>query len=130
MVTRNDNGMVRVTVTLDPIDVDLIDRLAALEGQNRSMELRGILRELRPMLTATVEAFEAANAQRDLFTEAAAEAATKGLEALMPEVEALQRQYMGAMSRIEGLIAAAEEPDPRPSSHGGHTPTPTSDPTP
>ena len=119
--------LIRVTVTLDPEDVDLIDRLAAMEGKNRSAELRGMLRELRPMLKATVGAFEMALRQRDQFDAAAQTAALAGLEALYPEVEAMTKNYLGAMSRIEGAAAASEALDPRPSNHGGHTPTPTSD---
>lgn len=107
MITSENLGMKRVTMTLDPIDVDLLDRLAALEGRNRSEELRSILIEVRPMLAATVEAFEAALRQRDAFDEKAREAAVSGLLAVLPEVEALSRQYMGAMSRLEGGAAAA-----------------------
>ena len=115
-------------MTLDPIDVDLLDRLAVLEGRNRSEELRSILVEVRPMLAATVEAFEAALRQRDAFDEKAREAAVSGLTALLPEVEALNRQYMGAMSRLEGQAAAAAAADEEkpPSSNTGVTPpTPT-----
>ncbi len=117
-------------MTLDPVDIDLLDRLARLEGLNRSEEMRSILRQVRPMMKATVEAFEAALAQRDLFDQAAADAAVVGLEQLLPEVEELSRRYAGAMSRLEGAAAASEASDPRPSNHGGHTPTPTPDPTP
>lgn len=124
MVTRNENGLVRVTVTLDPQDVDLLDRLAALEGKNRSLELRGMLEQLRPMLSATVAAFEAALRQRDEFDQKAAETAMSGLSALSEELDGLTNQYLGAMSRLEGAEAAAEASDPRPSNHGGHTPTP------
>lgn len=123
-------GLVRVTVTLDHVDVDLLDRLARLEQQNRSQELRGILLHLRPMLQSTVESFEAALRQRDKFDQAAAAAAIAGLEELLPEVEELSRRYLGAMARIEGQQAAMEAPDPRPSNHGGHTPTPTPTPPP
>lgn len=117
------SSITRVTVSLDPIDVELLDRLAALEGRNRSEELRGILREVRPMLTATVDAFEAALRQRDEFTRAAADAAVVGLEALIPEVERLQAAYLGAVSRLEGDVAAARaaaEPD-APASNTGAT---------
>lgn len=117
--------LIRVTLTLDPVDVDLIDRLAVMEGKNRSQELRGMLSELRPMLQATVGAFEAALRQRDQFDEAAKSAALAGLEALFPEVEAMSKNYLGAMARIEGAAAAAEALDPRPSNHGGHNLTPT-----
>lgn len=98
--------MKRVTLTLDPIDVDLLDRLGVLEGRNRSQELRSILEQVRPMLAATVEAFEAALKQRDAFDEKAREAAVAGLTEILPEIENLSRQYLGAMARIEGAQAA------------------------
>jgi len=113
-------NLVRVTLTLDPVDVDLLDRLAKLEGQNRSQEMRGILAQLRPVLLATVEAFEAALAQRDKFDQVAATAAIQGLEELLPEVEEMARRYMGAMSRLEGSAAAAEAAD-APASNTGAT---------
>ena len=113
-------GLVRVTLTLDPVDVDLLDRLARLEGQNRSQEMRGVLGQLRPVLVATVEAFEAALVQRDKFDEVAATAAISGLEELLPEVEELARRYMGAMSRLEGSAAAAAAED-APASNTGAT---------
>lgn len=113
-------NLVRTSLTLDSVDVDLLDRLARLEGQNRSQEMRGILAQLRPVLLATVEAFEAALAQRDKFDQVAATAAIQGLEELLPEVEEMARRYMGAMSRLEGSAAAAEAAD-APASNTGAT---------
>lgn len=120
-------NLMRVTVTLHPQDVDLLDRLGKLEGANRSAELRGILEQFRPMLRQTVEAMEAVARQRAAFDETVAAASVEQLQALMPEVERLQNAYLGAFARIEGAAAAAaadEASDPRPSNHGGHTPTP------
>ena len=108
VIPNPPGGVVRITLTLDPIDVDLLDRLARLEGMNRSQELRGMLLQMRPMLQATVESFEASLAQRDAFDQKAAEMTISGLEDLLPEVEALSRQFMGAMARIEGKGAARE----------------------
>lgn len=123
--TRN---LSRVTLTLDPVDVELLDRLGKLEGLNRSQEMRSIMSQFRPMLRATVEAFEQALEQREKFGDVAASASVARLQALLPEVERIQDSYLGAMARIEGLAAAEnaqEEPaDPRPSNHGGQTPTP------
>lgn len=124
------SGVARVTVSLDPADVDLLDRLAALEGKNRSYELRAILSSARPILTATVEALEAAQRQREHFDEAVKTGLFSDLEALLPEVERLHSTYVGAMSRLEGKAAADAAADPRRSNHGGHTPTPTSPPAP
>lgn len=119
MVTPQRN-LIRVSLTLDPIDVDLLDRLGKIEGRTRSAEVRGILEEFRPMLTATVEAFEAAVSQRMKLDDAMASAAISQLEAVMPEVEKIQQVYLGALSRIEGAAAAQAALDPRPSNHGGH----------
>lgn len=124
-----ESRVARVTVALDPEDVDLLDRLARLEGKNRSHELRGILREARPVLTATVEAFEAALRGRDQLDELARSGLISELESALPEIEAMQRAYLGAMSRLEGQAAAKDDSDPRPSNHGGHTPTPPPPPT-
>lgn len=109
MITPMQNSnLVRVTLTLDPLDVDLLDRLAKLEGRNRSQEMRGILEQVRPVLTATVSAFEAALAQRDRFDKVAASAALSGLEELGPELENLTKQFLGAMARMEGAAAVSE----------------------
>jgi len=129
MSQRKRTGLVPITVTIDPIDVDLLDRLAKLEGINRSAELRSMLAQLRPMLRQTVEAFEAASAARDMLTAEAQQVHVSQLDALMPEVQRVQDAYLGFMARLEGESAAAEAADPRPSNHGGHTPTPTTDPT-
>ena len=107
MITSDNRRMKRVTMTLDPVDVDLLDRLGALEGRNRSEELRSILEQCRPLLAATVSAFEAARDQREAFDQAAQELAVQGLLVALPEIEKLTEQYMGAMSRIEGASAAA-----------------------
>lgn len=124
MVTTDGEELLRVTVTLPRVDVDLLDRLGRLEGQNRSAELRSMLAQLRPMLRQTVEAFEAAAAARDMLTSEAARAKVSEIEALMPEVQRVQNAYLGFMARLEGeSAAAASAEDPRPSNHGGHTPT-------
>lgn len=112
--------MIRVSLTLDPYDVDLLDRLAKVEGRTRSAEVRDILNEFRPMLEATVVAFESALDQRIKLDEAMAAAAIEQLEAVMPEVEKIQNAYLGALSRLEGAAAANAAADPRPSNHGGH----------
>ncbi|MGX1794202.1 ribbon-helix-helix protein, CopG family [Microbacterium sp. NPDC055312] len=113
MITHDDD-LLRVTVTLPRVDVDLLDRLARLEGLNRSAELRGILEQFRPMLRQTVEAFEAALAQRSQLDEAMALAAISKLEALVPEAQRLQDAFLGAVARLEGAQAAhdaREAPD-------------------
>lgn len=125
MITPVKENMLRVTLTLDPVDVDLLDRLAALEGANRSQELRGVMLQLRPMLSATVVALEGAQRQREAFDRAAAEVAVTELEAVMPELEKAQRAYLGAMAKLEGRAAAA---DPRPGNTGVTPPTPPASP--
>lgn len=119
MVTPHRN-LIRVSLTLDPVDVDLLDRLGKLEGRTRSAEVRGILQEFRPMLQATVEAFEAAHEQRLKLDDAMARAAVNQLEAVMPEVEKLQQAYLGALSRIEGA-ATANAAGTAPASNTGAT---------
>ena len=104
--------LIRVSLTLDPIDVDLLDRLAKVEGRNRSAEVRDILEQFRPMLSATVEAFEQAIKHRVQLDDAMAQAAIEQMEAVMPEVEKMQNVFLGALSRLEGAAAAksAEAP--------------------
>lgn len=127
MVTHNRN-LSRVTLTLDPVDVELLDRLGKLEGLNRSQEMRSIMAQFRPMLRATVEAFEQALAQREKLGEAASSASVARLQQLAPEVERMQDTYLGVMARIEGLAASegvlADDEDPRPSNHGGQVSPP------
>lgn len=115
--------MLRVTVTLHPEDVDLLDRLGALEGSNRSAQLRSVLEQLRPVLTATVAAFEAAQNQRQAFDNAAALVEVSKLQQLIPEAQRLNDAFLGAISRVEGMMAA-DSADPRPSNTGvtPHTP--------
>ena len=105
MVTRNENGLIRVTVTLEPQDVDLLDRLAALEGQNRSAELRAMLIQVRPALKATVEMFERAIIQRSRFDSAASRVEVSKLERLLPDVEKISNQYLGLIAKIDGMEA-------------------------
>lgn len=112
--------MLRVTVTLHPEDVDLLDRLGALEGSNRSAQLRSVLEQLRPVLSATVGAFEAAQNQRQAFDNAAALVEISKLQQLIPEAERLNNAFLGAISRVEGL-AAQDDQEP-PSSNTGVTP--------
>lgn len=117
--------MVRVSLTLDPIDVSLLDRMSVLDGRNRSAQLRDLLSQIRPMLQQTVQAFEAAAAARDRLTAESASARVSDLESLLPEAQRLQDAYLGLMASLEGQsAAAAAADDPRPSNHGGHTPHP------
>lgn len=118
--------VIRVTLSLDPVDVDLIDRLAALEGSNRSETVRGFLAEMRPMLRQTIETFEAAERQRDNLLAAFSEAELRGLSWASPELEKIQDQMIGSLARLEGGLAALEAKDPRSGNHGGHTPHPPS----
>lgn len=122
----DSRNMMRVTVTLDPIDVDLLDRLAKLEGQNRSAELRSLLIQLRPMLRQTVAAFETAVRHRESLEAAAAGASISALQEIVPEAERLQNAYMGILARLEGLAAASgnpkdDGPDDAPASNTGAT---------
>lgn len=120
MVTHNDNGMARVTVTLDPEDIRLLDRLAAFEGSNRSAELRGLLAQVRPMIHQVVNAFELAARNRDQLDEAMVSASVSQLQGLIPEAEKLQRDFLGMVAKLEGLAAADADPD-APASNTGAT---------
>lgn len=96
----------RVTVTLDPIDVALLDRLAFHEGLNRSQELRNMLEQFRPMIQQLVATFDSAGKQRELLDQAMVNATVSDLEAIMPEVEQLGLQFMAAMAKLEGHAAS------------------------
>lgn len=106
MVTRNENGLVRVTVTLEPIDVDLLDRLAALEGSSRSAQLRALLVQVRPMISDLVGMFESVQAQRETLDEALKHATVSEIEAIAPELEEISRRFLGAVAKLEGAQTA------------------------
>ena len=106
MVTQNQNGLVRVTVTLDPIDVELLDKLAELEGKNRSAELRGMLEQVRPMLQQLVATFDMASRQREALDQALLNATVSEMEVIMPEVEEMGRRFLGMLAKLEGTAAA------------------------
>lgn len=107
MVTHNDNGLVRVTVTLHPIDVALLDAMAKFENKNRSAELRGMLEQFRPMLQQLVATFTDADRQRSALDQAMANATLSELEAIQPEVEDIGRRFLGALAKLEGHGAAS-----------------------
>jgi hypothetical protein len=122
MVTRNENGLVRVTLTLDPVDVELLDALARFEGQNRSSEVRGLLAQVRPTMQQLVATFSAAEAQRESLDAAMLAATVSELQGVLPEAEELQRRMMGMLAKLEGQAAAAAGPDPdAPASNTGAT---------
>lgn len=125
----------RISLSLDPVDVELLDRLAALRGLNRSEQMREILGSARPMMEQTVHVLEQALKQRDRLLDTFTQAEVLGLQELLPEIEKIQNAVLGSMSRLEGAMAVetydyielSGEPfddDPRGSNHGGHTPTP------
>jgi Ribbon-helix-helix protein, copG family len=120
MVTSNENGLVRVTVTLDPVDVDLLDRLAEVEGSNRSAELRGLLSQVRPTIRQLLAVFEQAVAQREALDKAMVNATVSELESIRPALEEIDRKMMGALSKLEGAQANAAE-DSAPGSNTGAT---------
>lgn len=106
MVTRNENGLVRVTVTLDPRDVELLDALAEIEGLNRSAELRSMLSQVRPMMEQIVKTAQTVNAQRAALDEALLNARVSELELIGPELEDIANRFIGAMAKLEGLATA------------------------
>lgn len=109
------NGIVRFTASVEPEDLDLLDRLARLGDSNRSEQLRMLLESLRPTLSATVRALEAAQQAKESFLEQAGEIALEELTEALPEIEKVRTSLLGAMARLEGLATA----NPRGGNHGG-----------
>lgn len=107
MVTFNENGLVRVTVTLEREDVFLLDALARAEGLNRSSELRSLLEQVRPMMRQLVATFVTAEGQRAKLNEAMLNATLSELQAIEPELEDMNRKFLGAMAKLEGHAAAS-----------------------
>jgi hypothetical protein len=120
MVIHNDNGMVRVTVTLDPEDVRLLDALARFEGQNRSAELRGLLFQARPIMQQLVATFSTAEEQRASLDQALLNATLSDLVAVQPEAEEISRRMLGMLAKLEG-IQASSSGDDAPASNTGAT---------
>lgn len=118
MVTQHQNGLVRVTVTLEAEDVRLLDAVARLDGQNRSAELRGLLAQVRPVLVQLVSTFEQVEAQRASLDTALVDASVSELEAIRPEMDQISRRFLGAMAKLEGHATAAGE---APASNTGAT---------
>jgi len=142
--------IIRTSVTLDSVDVDLLDRLAKAQGLNRSQQLRQFLAEARPMLRQAVETLEAAMRTRDDFLQVIASTHGESMDAVLAEIEKVQNAALGSLARLEGAMAVHEskdldpderliqafgkaqgievpaKSDPRPSNHGGHTPNPPS----
>lgn len=118
MVTRNDNGLWRVTVTLDPEDVQLLDALAGFEGLNRSAELRGLLAQVRPIMRQLVETFTLASQQRDALDRAMVGATVSELEAIAPEMDEIAKRFMGTLAKLEGHAASVGD---APASNTGAT---------
>lgn len=106
MITQKRGELVRVTVTLEAVDVALLDKLAGFEGENRSAELRGLLQQVRPTLEQLVAIFESATKQREALDQAMVGATVSELEAILPEVEEINRRFMGAMAKLEGTATA------------------------
>lgn len=121
MVIQDNAGMMRVTVTLDPEDVRLLDALAAFEGQNRSAELRGLLRQIRPVMKQLVETFEVVSSRRLSLDEAMKNASISELEMIQPDLDEISKRFMGAMAKLEGAAAAAAGDGDAPASNTGAT---------
>lgn len=128
MITPDRENKVRVSLTLDRVDVDLLDRLAALVDSNRSEQVREMLQQVRPMMQATVQAFEAAESQRSQLFAAVTNTTSAELDAILPDVERISSQFLGVIARLEGYAAASaadsEAADPRSGNHGGQVPRP------
>lgn len=118
--------LIRTSFTLPEEDVRLLDRLAALDDKNRSEMLRYLLEQMRPRMEQLVDILEMAKSNRDALLGEIGEATLAELDAIMPEVDRVDASVLGALSRLEGAMAAqaAEVEDPRRSNHGGQNLTP------
>lgn len=106
----NTGGLVRrVSLSLDPEHVELLDRLAAAQHSSRSAEVRTILEAARPVLESLVTTMEAVIHQKARVDEAIRGATEREVVGLMPEIERIQQTFLGVMSRLEGQAAAAAE---------------------
>lgn len=111
------HGIVRFTASVEPEDLDLLDRLARLDGTNRSEQLRVILSSLRPTLSATVKVLEKAERTKQNFLNQVSENALGDLNDVLPEVERISNTIIGAMARLEGAMVSKP-----PASNTGATP--------
>jgi phage I-like protein len=110
-------------MTLPEEDIRLLDRMAALDGKNRSEMMRYLLAEMRPLMTQLIDTLDAANASRDKFMGTIATATLSEFEVLRVEAEKLDQQVVGALSRLEGAMTAkdaARAADPQAGNNGGH----------
>jgi Arc/MetJ-type ribon-helix-helix transcriptional regulator len=103
--------LLRTSLTLPEEDVRLLDRLAALDGKNRSEMVRYLLAEMRPRITQLVDILEFALANRDALLTGIGESSMEELQLLIPEVEKIDAQIAGAMSRVEGALTASADQD-------------------
>jgi hypothetical protein len=120
MITPNADGMMRVTLTLPPEDVHLLDRLAHFEGSNRSAEIRGLLLQVRPMLQQLVQTFTVAEQQRENLDQALLNATVSDMQAILPEAEDLNRRFIGMVAKFEGAATARRDGE-APASNTGAT---------
>lgn len=118
-MVHRDQGMVRVTITLLPGDVELLDRVAALDGDTRSGLIRHMIESARPHLQNIAKAYGLLDQRRSDLEEALHSAGVKELEQIVPEVRELEAKTRGALAKLEGARAAS---DPHPSNHGGQKP--------
>lgn len=119
--------LIRTSLTLPEEDVRLLDRMAAHDGKNRSEMMRSLLAELRPMMTQLIDTLDAAKANRETFMGAIGAATLSEFEVLRVEAEKLDRQVVGALSRVEGALTAREAAaavDPQRGNHGGQKSNP------
>lgn len=107
MVIQNQSGTVRITVTMTAEQVDLLDKLAAMEGTSRSEELRGLVQQGVPMMREIVRVFESVSSRRRDLDAAIATATRSEIQAVMPELEAISDRFLGLLARLEGASAAS-----------------------
>lgn len=103
----------RVMVSLDASQVQLLQRLAALQGRSVSATLREMVESYEPALERVVDLLEQLAQVEDENRAAVAAASRRLEEDLLPEVEGLASRWSEAIRALEAVAA-----DPRPVTRG------------
>lgn len=111
----SNRKLVPISVTLDPADIALLDRLAALDETSRSAALRTLLAGSRAALIEMVGILEDAVQARESLDETLAESV---LTDFLPELQKLSNMMLATSAAIEGQNEAAEAGYKRGSNHG------------
>jgi hypothetical protein len=116
----------RITVSLSTDGYESLRRIAALSGESMSATVAGLVDAVAPALSRSADLFEAAQRSTAETRATLAKAAEVADGSVRPHLQTAMRAYREAMASLEDVVTDA--PDPRPSNHGGHTPTPPTSP--